>query len=84
MATLKLLAKIELTETYQLIRYFSKNYGKVEDEKIILITNTDGPCFSQYNGTLGLLAIVALLLSHPPALYYLELRRHLRKRKSIV
>ncbi len=65
-ATLKLVAKVEPTETYQLIGYLpGKNYGTARDEKIILITHTDGPSISQDNGAFGLLGIVSYF-SHFP------------------
>jgi hypothetical protein len=65
-ATLKLVAKVEPTETYQLIGYLpGKNYGTPRDEKIILITHTDGPSISQDNGAFGLLGIVSYF-SHFP------------------
>lgn len=65
-ATLKLVAKVEPTETYQLIGYLpGKNYGTPSDEKIILVTHTDGPSISQDNGTFGLLGIVSYF-SHFP------------------
>ena len=65
-ATLKLVAKVEPTETYQLIGYLpGKNYGTPRDEKIILITHTDGPSISQDNGAFGLLGILSYF-SHFP------------------
>jgi hypothetical protein len=65
-ATLKLLAKVEPTETYQLIGYLpGKNYGTAQDEKIVLTSHTDGPAVLQDNGALGVLAIVAYF-SHIP------------------
>jgi hypothetical protein len=65
-ATLKLVAKVEPSETYQLIGYLpGKNYGTPRDEKIILITHTDGPSISQDNGAFGLLGIVSYF-SHFP------------------
>jgi len=65
-ATLKLVAEVEPTETYQLIGYLpGKNYGTPRDEKIILITHTDGPSISQDNGAFGLLGIVSYF-SHFP------------------
>ena len=65
-ATLKLLAKEETVETYQLIGYLpGKNYGTPKDKQIILITHTDGPSISQENGAFGLLGIVAYF-SHIP------------------
>ncbi len=68
MATLKLLAKIEATETYQLIGCLpGKHYGTGRDEKILLITHTDGPCISQDNGALGVLGIIAYFSQIPQA-----------------
>ena len=65
-ATLKLVAEVEPTETYQLIGYLpGKDYGTPQDEKIILITHTDGPSISQDNGAFGLLGIVSYF-SHFP------------------
>ncbi len=59
-ATLKLVAKDEPAETYQLIGYLpGKNYGTPQDEKIILVTHTDGPSISQDNGAFGLLGVVS-------------------------
>ena len=59
-ATLRLLAKVEPTETYQLIGYLpGKHYGTAQDEKIVLTTHTDGPAVLQDNGALGVLGIVA-------------------------
>ena len=66
MATLKLVAEVEPTETYQLIGFLpGKNYGTARDEKIILITHTDGPSISQDNGAFGLLGIISYF-SHFP------------------
>jgi hypothetical protein len=65
-ATLKLLAKVEPTETYQLIGYLpGKHYGTAQDEKVMLTTHTDGPAVLQDNGALGVLGIVAYF-SHIP------------------
>jgi hypothetical protein len=65
-ATLKLVAEVEPSETYQLIGYLpGKDYGTPRDEKIILITHTDGPSISQDNGAFGLLGIVSYF-SHFP------------------
>jgi hypothetical protein len=65
-ATLKLVAEVESAETYQLIGYLpGKDYGTPRDEKIILITHTDGPSISQDNGAFGLLGIVSYF-SHFP------------------
>lgn len=65
-ATLKLVAEVDTTETYQLIGYLpGKNYGTSLDEKIILVTHTDGPSISQDNGAFGLLGIVTYF-SHFP------------------
>ena len=66
MATLKLLAKVEPTKTYQLIGYLpGRHYGTARDEKVLLTSHTDGPAVLQENGALGLLGIVAYF-SHFP------------------
>lgn len=65
-ATLTLQAKMEQTETYQLIGYLPGKYYRTEkDEKILLITHTDGPSISQENGALGLLGIIAYFSNIP-------------------
>jgi hypothetical protein len=65
-ATIKLLAKVEPTETYQLIGYLpGRHYGTPQDEKILLTSHTDGPAVLQDNGALGLLGIVGYF-SHIP------------------
>ncbi|MGD8294234.1 MAG: hypothetical protein PVF37_21140 [Desulfobacterales bacterium] len=65
-ATLTLIANVEPSETYQLIGYLpGRNYGTSRDEKIILITHTDGPSISQDNGAFGLLGILSYF-SHFP------------------
>jgi hypothetical protein len=65
-ATLKLLANVEPTETYQLIGYLpGRHYGTDQDEKVLLTSHTDGPAVLQENGALGLLGIVAYF-SHFP------------------
>ncbi len=67
-ATLKLLAKVEPTETYQLIGYLpGRHYGTPQDEKILLTSHTDGPAVLQDNGALGLLGIVAYFSHFPQA-----------------
>jgi hypothetical protein len=65
-ATIKLLAKVEPTETYQLIGYLpGREYGTPQDEKILLTSHTDGPAVLQDNGAFGLLGIVGYF-SHIP------------------
>ena len=65
-ATLRLVADVVPTETYQLVAYLpGKNYGTPKDEKIYMITHTDGPSISQDDGGYGLLA-VANYFSHIP------------------
>lgn len=80
-ATIKLLAKVESTETYQLIGYLpGRNYGTEKDEKILLTTHTDGPCLLQDNGALGLSGIVAYLSHIPQAERPRTLMLHLDNR----
>jgi hypothetical protein len=58
-ATLKLLATIEPTETYQLIGYLpGKDYGTKKDEQILVRSHTDGPSIAQDNGAFGVVGIV--------------------------
>jgi len=65
-ATIKLLAKVEPTETYQLIGYLpGRHYGTPQDEKVLLTSHTDGPAVLQDNGAFGLLGIVGYF-SHIP------------------
>jgi hypothetical protein len=65
-ATLKLVAEITPTVTWQLIASLpGKHYGKPADEQILFVTHSDGPSISQDNGPLGLLA-VAYYFAHIP------------------
>jgi hypothetical protein len=65
-ATLRLIAKTEEAEGYQLFGYLpGKNYGTTDDKQILLVTHTDGPSISQENGAIGILSIVKYF-SHIP------------------
>src|SRR5579872_3972734 len=65
-ATLRLIAHTEQAEAYQLFGYLpGRDYGKPNDQQILLITHTDGPSISQENGGLGILAMVKYF-SHIP------------------
>lgn len=65
-ATLRLVARVEPTETYQLLAHLpGRDYGTERDEMILLITHTDGPSISQENGPFGLLGIVHYFASIP-------------------
>jgi hypothetical protein len=44
-----------------------KDYGKPNDEQVLLITHTDGPSISQENGGLGILAMVKYFAHIPQA-----------------
>jgi hypothetical protein len=67
-ATLKLIAKTEDAETYQLFGYLpGKDYGTPGDQQVLLITHTDGPSISQENGALGILGIVKYFSRIPKA-----------------
>jgi hypothetical protein len=65
-ATLRLIAKTEQAEGYQLFGYLpGRDYGTPDDKQILLITHTDGPSISQENGAIGILSIVKYF-SHIP------------------
>jgi hypothetical protein len=67
-ATLRLVAKVEPTETYQLFAYLpGRDYGTPRDEKILLITHTDGPSISQDDGAYGIVGIVRYFSQIPQA-----------------
>jgi hypothetical protein len=76
MATLKLIAMREKAEAYFLSGCLpGKNYGKAEDEVVLLLTHTDGPGLSQENGALGILAVIQ---------YFSHLPRNERSRTLLV
>lgn len=65
-ATLRLIAKTEEAEGYQLFGYLpGKDYGTANDKQILLVTHTDGPSISQENGAIGILSMVRYF-SHIP------------------
>jgi hypothetical protein len=67
-ATLRLISKTEQAEAYQLFGYLpGRDYGKPNDQQILLITHTDGPSISQENGGLGILAMVKYFARIPQA-----------------
>ncbi len=67
-ATLRLVARQENAETYQLFGCLpGKNYKTPSDEQILLLTHTDGPSISQENGALGILGMVHYLSKIPQA-----------------
>ena len=67
-ARLRLISKTEEAEAYQLFGYLpGKDYGKPNDQQILLITHTDGPSISQENGGLGILAMVKYFAHIPQA-----------------
>ena len=75
-ANLKLEAKTETAEAYQLISYLpGKDFGKDSDEQIVLTNHTDGPSITQDNGALGLLAIVK---------YYSHIPQEKRQRTLVI
>lgn len=58
-AMLKLVAEEKSSEIYFLSGFLpGKNYGKENDEIILLLSHTDGPSISQENGALGILAVM--------------------------
>ena len=67
-ATLRLIAKTEEAEGYQLFGYLpGRDYGTPDDKQILLITHTDGPSISQENGAIGILSIVKYFSRIPQA-----------------
>jgi hypothetical protein len=67
-ATLRLIAKTEQAEGYQLFGYLpGRDYGTPDDKQILLITHTDGPSISQENGAIGILSIVKYFSRIPKA-----------------
>ncbi len=88
-ATIRLVARIEPAETYQVIGYLpGRDYSTPRDEQILLTTHTDGPSLCQENGALGILGIVAQLAQRPPAarrrtvLIYLDNRHYMPGREE--
>ena len=67
-ATLRLIAKTEPAEGYQLFGYLpGRDYGTPDDRQILLITHTDGPSISQENGAIGILSMVKYFSRIPRA-----------------
>jgi len=67
-ARLRLVARLEQVETYQLIGYLpGRNYGTSDDEQLLFVTHTDGPSISQDNGALGMLAVARHFAAVPRA-----------------
>jgi hypothetical protein len=67
-AKLRLIAKTEHAETYQLFGYLpGADYGTSADKQVLLITHTDGPSISQENGGLGIAAMVKYFARVPKA-----------------
>lgn len=65
-ATLRLEARTETAEAYQLIGYLpGRNYGSDQDEQVLMITHTDGPSITQDNGALGILAAIRYFSNIP-------------------
>jgi hypothetical protein len=65
-ATLRLIAKTEPAECYQLFGFLpGKDYGTAADQQVLLVTHTDGPSISQENGAIGILSMVKYF-SHIP------------------
>jgi hypothetical protein len=67
-ATLRLIAKTEQAEGYQLFGFLpGRDYGMPNDRQIMLITHTDGPSISQENGAIGILSAVKYFSRIPKA-----------------
>ena len=60
------LHKTEEAEAYQLFGYLpGRDYGKPDDQQVMLITHTDGPSISQENGAMGILVGGEIFFAHP-------------------
>jgi hypothetical protein len=58
-ATVTLNATITSTRPAQIVAYLpGKNYGKPNDQKLLMITHTDGPSNVEDNGSLGILGVL--------------------------
>jgi hypothetical protein len=67
-ATLRLTAVTEPATPYFLTGFLpGRDYGKPEDEFVLLVTHTDGPNLTQENGALGILGIVGYFAEVPQA-----------------
>jgi hypothetical protein len=67
-ATVVLDAKITNTRPAQIIAYLpGKNYGKANDEKLLMITHTEGPSNVEDNGSLGILGVLRYFSQIPQA-----------------
>lgn len=65
-ATLRLEARTETAEAYQLIGYLpGRDYGTDKDQQILMVTHTDGPSITQDNGALGILAAIRYFSNIP-------------------
>jgi hypothetical protein len=67
-ATLRLDASTGQATPYFLSGFLpGRDYGKPQDEFVLLVTHTDGPNLTQENGALGILAIVGYFAQTPQA-----------------
>lgn len=67
-ATVKLVATITNTRPAQLVAYLpGRNYGKANDQKLLMVTHTEGQSNVEDNGSLGILGVVKYFSQVPQA-----------------
>lgn len=67
-ATVVLNSKTVNTRPAQIVAYLpGKDFGKANDQKLLMITHTDGPSIVEDNGALGILAVVKYFSQIPQA-----------------
>jgi hypothetical protein len=88
-ATVKLVATITDTRPAQLVAYLpGKNYGKDNDQKLLMVTHTEGQSNVEDNGSLGILGVLKYYAQIPQAqrprtiMVYLDNRHFVAGAKS--
>lgn len=67
-ATVKLVATTVDSRPAQLVAYLpGRNYGKADDQKVLMITHTDGMSNVEDNGSLGILGVLKYFAQIPQA-----------------
>lgn len=67
-ATVKLTATVKDTRPAQIVAYLpGKNYGKTNDQKLLMVTHTEGQSNVEDNGSLGILGVLHYYAKIPQA-----------------